>query len=63
VIKKVPGAPSSTELTAAPVKDSEMDVTEGLPSTSGFDRILAGLAAVVSLLSTLASFWAYTAMK
>ena len=40
-----------------------MDVSDDVPSVSGMDRMLAGIAVVVALLSTLTSLWAYTALN
>jgi hypothetical protein len=60
VIKKVPSAPKPVE---SALDENEVDATDDVPAVSGMDRILAGIAVVVSLLSTLTSFWAYTALK
>ncbi len=60
VIKKVPNAPKPTETTA---EETEVDVSDDVPAVSGMDKMLAGIAVVVALLSTLTSLWAYTALK
>jgi hypothetical protein len=60
VIKKVPSAPKPAE---SVVEETEVDVSDDIPAVSGMDRMLAGLAVVMALLSTLTSFWAYTALK
>ena len=60
VIKKVPNAPKPT---GAATEETEVDVSDDVPSVSGMDRMLASIAVVVALLSTLTSLWAYTALK
>jgi hypothetical protein len=47
---------------AAAPEETEVDVSDDVPSSGGMDRLLAGVAVVVALLSTLTSFWAYTAL-
>ncbi len=60
VIKKVP---ASTQPTGTALEETEVDVTDDIPLVSRMDRMLAGIAVVVALLSTLTSLWAYTALK
>jgi hypothetical protein len=60
VIKKVPSAPKPTGMA---VEETEVDVSDDVPAVSGMDRMLASIAVVVALLSTLTSLWAYTALK
>jgi len=59
-IKKVPSAPKPT---GTAVEETEVDVSDDVPAVSGMDRMLASIAVVVALLSTLTSLWAYTALK
>jgi hypothetical protein len=60
VIKKVPSAPKPVE---SALEENEVDATDDVPPVRGLDRMLAGVAVVVALLSTLTSLWAYTALK
>lgn len=60
VIKKVPTAPQPTE---DPMDETEVDVADEVSPVSGLDKMLASVAVVVALLSTLTSFWAYAALK
>jgi hypothetical protein len=59
VIKKVPTAPKPTE---AEPEETEVDVTDEVSAVGGLDKLLAGVAVVVALLSSLISFWAYSAL-
>jgi hypothetical protein len=58
-IKKVPVAPKHSEATP---EETEVDVSDDAPAVTGLDKLLAGVAVVVALLSTLTSFWAYSAL-
>jgi hypothetical protein len=60
MIKKVP---TSTQPTETALEETEVDVADDIPSVSRMDRMLAGIAVVVALLSTLTSLWAYTALQ
>ena len=60
VVKKVPSAPQPA---ADAIDETEVDLADDVAPSSGLDKMLASVAVVMALLSTLTSFWAYAALK